>query len=111
MHYATRTMALALTGLALTGCAGSRVVVPARSACSSLVSQDWRKGVEQAPAPVDAGNDLDRLKAWIAFGVDQSTRLDAANGRTKDAIELIERCERRDFEAIQAARPRFLGVF
>lgn len=48
---------------------------------------------------------------WIAFADAQTGRLDIANGRTVDAIGIIERCEARDKEAIKRSRPKFLGVF
>ena len=34
----------------------------------------------------------------------QTGRLDVANGRTRDAIEIVERCEARDAAAVQKAR-------
>jgi hypothetical protein len=49
---------------------------------------------------------------WVAFGDAQTGRLDQANGRTKDAIEIVERCEDRDAAAIKkATRHGFLGLF
>lgn len=48
---------------------------------------------------------------WIAFADAQTGRLDIANGRTVDAIGIIERCEARDKEAIKRSRSKFLGVF
>jgi hypothetical protein len=48
---------------------------------------------------------------WISFADAQTGRLDQANGRTRDAIELVSRCEARDAAAVKSARPRFLGLF
>lgn len=48
---------------------------------------------------------------WIAFGDAQTGQLDKANGRTADAIGIIERCEERDRAAVKRARPKVLGIF
>ncbi len=49
---------------------------------------------------------------WIAFGDAQTAQLDKANGRTRDAIGIVTRCEARDRRAVDRARPRkFLGIF
>lgn len=48
---------------------------------------------------------------WIAFGDAQTAQLDKANGRTADAIGIVERCEARDAAALKTVRQRrFLGV-
>lgn len=64
-----------------------------------------------ATPPAQADNDLDRLKGWINFGVAQTGQLEKANGRTTDAISIVERCEERDRAAIKRSRPKFLGLF
>ncbi|WP_164513683.1 hypothetical protein [Sphingomonas koreensis] len=46
---------------------------------------------------------------WIAFSDAQTAQLDKANGRTADAIGIVERCEARDAEALKRARPKVLG--
>jgi hypothetical protein len=33
---------------------------------------------------------------WVAFGDRQTAQLDKANGRTADALEIVEGCEKRD---------------
>lgn len=76
------------------------------SACSKLVPDSWRKPVAGAPLP--AG---DVVGDWIAFADAQTGQLDKANGRTSDAIGIIERCEARDAAAVKRARPKFLGIF
>lgn len=48
---------------------------------------------------------------WIAFGDAQTGQLDKANDRTTSSIGIIERCEERDKQAIQKAKPKFLGIF
>jgi hypothetical protein len=51
------------------------------------------------------------LADWIAFGDAQTGKLDQANGRTKDAIEIVQRCEARDAAAVKKATHRLLGIF
>jgi hypothetical protein len=49
---------------------------------------------------------------WIAFADAQTGKLDQANGRTRDAIGIVSRCETRDREAVRrATRRRVLGIF
>jgi hypothetical protein len=62
--------------------------------------------VPGAPLPVE-----DVIGEWIAFADAQTGQLDKANGRTADAIGIVERCEARDAEALRRVRPRFLGLF
>jgi hypothetical protein len=60
-------------------------------------------------APLPAG---ETVGDWIAFGDAQTGQLDKANGRTADAIGIVERCEARDRDAVaKAKRKRFLGIF
>jgi hypothetical protein len=67
--------------------------------CSALIPVDWKAGVAGAELP--AG---DVLADWIIFGDQQTGKLDQANGRTADAIAIVERCEARDAEALRRAR-------
>lgn len=94
--------------LGLGACAGAPPIVTASAAaCSTLLPPEWRNGVEGAELP--AG---DNVGDWIAFGDAQTGRLDQANGRTRDAIGIVERCEARDAAAIRrVTRRRFLGMF
>jgi len=70
-----------------------------------------------ATLPVTAAPDdkiaaaLEEQKKWEVFGLETANRLDQANGRTADAIGIIERCEERDAAAVKAARPKVLGIF
>jgi len=48
---------------------------------------------------------------WMAFADAQTGQLDKANDRTSASIGIIERCEKRDSEAIENAKPKFLGLF
>lgn len=76
------------------------------SACSTLIPDSWRKAVEGAPLPLGG-----TVGDWVAFGDAQTGQLDKANGRTVDAIGIVERCEARDAAAVKKARPKVLGVF
>jgi hypothetical protein len=46
---------------------------------------------------------------WIAFADAQTGKLDEANGRTRDAIGIVERCETRDAAAVKRARRGWVG--
>jgi hypothetical protein len=82
-------------------------VAASAASCSSLVPDSWKQGVAGAELP-----DGNVLADWIAFGDAQTGKLDQANGRTADAIGIVERCEARDADAIKrATRRKFLGVF
>ena len=82
-------------------------MTPNAVACSSLVPSDWKEGVPGAPLP-----DGNTVGDWVAFADAQTGRLDVANGRTRDALGIVERCEARDAQALrQATRRKFLGVF
>lgn len=74
------------------------------AACSALLPQEWKAGVEGAELPTG-----DTVGDWIAFGDAQTGKLDMANGRTRDAIGIVERCEARDAEAVKKARRGFLA--
>jgi hypothetical protein len=50
-----------------------------------------------------------RVDDWIVFGDQQTGKLDQANGRTVDSITIVERCEKRDAEAVRKARRGFFG--
>lgn len=65
---------------------------------------EWRRGVDGAELP--AG---ETVGDWIAFGDAQTARLDQANGRTRDTIGIVERCEARDAAVVGRARRGFFG--
>ncbi len=100
-------LVIILSTLALAACAGPPIVTASSASCSSLLPQSWKQGVPGAPMP-----DGDTVADWISFADAQTGKLDQANGRTKDAMEIIERCEARDAAAIKrATRRKFLGIF
>ena len=92
-----------LLSLALgsTACAGAPPIVTASAAdCAGLLPASWKTGVAGAALPPD-----DALAGdWIAFADAQTGRLDQANGRTADAIAIVERCEAREREALKRAK-------
>jgi hypothetical protein len=91
--------------LACVACAGGPPIVTTNAAsCSSLLPGDWKLGVAGADLP-----DGNTVGDWVAFGDAQTGKLDQANGRTKDAIEIVERCEKRDAEAVRKATRGFFG--
>lgn len=117
---------LAATGCTLFG-GGDSLVVAADAACTELVPSTWAEGVEHAPDPAPAppgpvapaatapesakteywramyGWALDELKKWTGFGVAEAQKVEDANGRTRDAIEIVGGCERRDAAAVRRA--------
>lgn len=97
---------LITVALVLGGCAAAPVVTAAPSSCAALLPPEWTQGVAGAPLP-----DGNTVADWEVFADAQTGKLDQANGRTKDAIGIVERCEARDAAAIKhASRTRFLGI-
>jgi hypothetical protein len=89
----------------LQGCVTPTVTTTPTS-CSSLLPGEWKQGVAGAELPVG-----DTVADWEVFADAQTGKLDQANGRTVDAIGIVERCEARDAAAVRSAtRPRFLGI-
>ena len=101
-----RLLPLLSAMLALPACAGAPLIVATPSACSSLLPDEWRKGVTGAPLPVG-----ETVGDWIAFGDAQTAQLDKANDRYGAAVGIVGRCEARDAAAVKKARPKVLGVF
>ena len=76
------------------------------ASCSSLLPAEWRDGV--SPAPMPQG---ETVGDWIVFADQQTGRLDQANGRTRDAIGIVTRCEERDQSAVRrSTRRRLFGI-
>ena len=86
----------------LVGCAPTITATP--NSCISVIPTEWRAGVPGVALPSN-----DTIGEWIAFGDGQTGKLDQANGRTRDTIEIVERCEKRDSEAVRKAKRGFLG--
>lgn len=81
----------------------STVVTRDVPSCASLVPEDWKEGVAGTPLPPD-----DQRESLRSAFIMQTGRLAMANGRTRDAISIVEQCEARDRKA---TRKRFLGIF
>lgn len=92
------TVALALA--TLSACSPPTVISTPNS-CSTLIPDSWAAGVPGAPLP-----DGDTVGDWISFGDAQTGKLDSANGRTRDSLQIISKCEARDLKAVRrATRP------
>ncbi len=96
-----RLLLTLLMGLGVTACAGGQPIVAASSACSALLPQEWRAPVPGAQLPSGSS-----VGDWVAFADAQTGQLDKANDRTMFAISIVERCEVRDREALEAAERR-----
>ena len=82
---------------------GVPVVTSTPASCATLLPGEWRQGVAGADLPSG-----DTVADWIVFGDAQTGKLDQANGRTKDAIGIVERCESRDAAAVKKATRSWL---
>ncbi len=89
--------------LLLAGCAGPTVLSTPNS-CSTLIPPSWREGVPPVDLPAD-----DAVGSWIAALDGQTGRLDLANGRTRDVMDIQAACEKRDASAIRRASKSWLG--
>lgn len=104
MHRALTCALILASTLPLAGlsaCASRPVAILSASPCSTLVPADWRDGVSAPALPTGstAGD-------WAAFADAAVGQLDRANGRTVDALTIVERCEARDAESADALKPR-----
>lgn len=99
-----RTTAL-FAAVALSSCAAPTVLATPNS-CATLLPAEWKQGVAGAELPTG-----DTVGDWVAFGDAQTGKLDMANGRTRDAIGIVERCEDRDAKAVKQATHRWWQIF
>lgn len=90
-----------LLAAGLSACATPPVAYLNASPCSQLVPEGWKDSVPSAPLPAN-----DTVGEWVAFGDAQTAQLDKANGRTADALAIVEKCEARDREAADRLKPR-----
>ncbi len=88
----------------LAGCMGKPTVLSTPNSCVTLIPETWRGGVPGVVLPAN-----DTIGEWIVFGEGQTGKLEQANGRTRDVIEIVERCEKRDSEAVRKATRGWLG--
>lgn len=109
-HLAATAMLLPIALLA--GCAAT-VVQSGASRCSDLLPTEWEKGVAVADLPESAklADGHDDARPWQAGFVEQTGRVEIANGRYVDGIGIVRRCEDRNAAAVKAARPKRFGLF
>lgn len=101
----TRLSILLSATLASAACVGGPPIVTAQSVgCSNLVPSDWAQGVAAPDLP-----DGNVVGDWVAFADALTGKLDQANGRTRDAIAIVQRCEDRDAAAVKRATRGFFG--
>lgn len=100
-----RALIIAAASLALAGCLTRPVVTTQQISCTALIPSDWKQGVAGIPLP---GLDAAVGEVWAAFD-GQTGRLDQANGRTRDSIGIVERCEARDALAVKRGSRGFFG--
>lgn len=100
-----KSLISALLVTCLPSCAAPTVLSTPNS-CSVLLPEDWKAGVPGAPLP-----EGDTVGDWVSFADAQTGKLDQANGRTRDAISIVERCEQRDAAAVKKATRRWWMIF
>lgn len=96
---------IAAASLALAACLTRPVVTTQQISCTALVPSDWKQGVMGIPLP---GLDSAVGELWSALDA-QTGKLDQANGHTKDAIGIVERCEARDAAGVKRGSRGFFG--
>jgi hypothetical protein len=95
---------IGLAGM-LSACAAP-VVTSTPNSCATLLPQEWSQGVAGAPLP-----DGDTVGDWVAFADAQTGKLDQANDRTTATIGIVDRCEKRDADAVKRATKRWWQIF
>lgn len=94
-------LASTLPLVGLSACARPPATILLASPCSTLVPADWRQGV---PAPaLPSGSTAGDWSAYADAAVGQ---LDKSNGRTLDALTIVQACEARDKASAQSLTPR-----
>src|SRR4051812_48789946 len=86
-----------ISAAALSACVTAPAVYQAANPCSDLIPDDWLAGVPSADLPPNK-----TAGAWVGFGEAQTGQLDKANGRTRDSVEIVRKCEARDKAAYEA---------
>ena len=84
------------------GCVSTSMYAP-KTPCSKLIPDEYRERTEHAAAPLAGAVPLETLKNWIAFGVAQTANVETSDDKRIGAIQIIERCEERDRQAIEEA--------
>jgi hypothetical protein len=118
---------LASTGCTVFGGKQEALVVAANPDCAGLVPSRWRAGVSHTKDPTPASAQpvkpantasadqqigywrsmyelaLGELKKWVGFGVSESQKVEDANGRTTDTLDIVSDCEKRAAAAVKRA--------
>ena len=107
-----RAIAMMLPCALLAACVAT-VISPPALRCTDLLPSRWEAGVEPAPLPegMKLPDGHDDARPWQRGFVEQTGQLEKANGRYSDATGIVKRCEARNVEAVEAAKPSFLGIF
>jgi len=107
----SRTQALRLLSMtplaALALCAGCAstpplpAILPALK-CAPAIPGSYREPVRSVPLAT-----LDGTAGGLALALDgQTARLDRANGRTADIIAMVDACDKRAAEVVEALKPK-----
>ena len=104
MKNALMFVVLILITMMLPACA---TTVAGPPPCSDLVPKGWKAGVAPTPPPPPNPSVGD---LYIALD-GQTGKLDQANGRTRDSIEIVENCEARDRAAIRKSKSLWSRLF
>lgn len=101
-----RALILLLTTPGVAGCAaiGPTPAIPPVFSCAALIPAADRTPVAPTPLPQ---TDATAGALWIALD-DQTARLDQANGRLADVLEIQQRCEAEQAKAA-AGKPGLWG--
>lgn len=101
----TRPLFIVLSSCFIVTACATPTVLATPNSCATLIPDTWRAGVPGVPLPSN-----DTIGEWISFADATVGKLDQANGRTVDAIGIIERCEARDAKAIRKATRRWWQI-
>ncbi len=75
------------------------------ASCAAILPQSWKEGVS-APEFSGSGN---QVGDWISYADAVTGKLDVANDRTVSAIGIVERCEKRDSEAVRRSTKSWIA--
>lgn len=92
------------------GCVSASVYAP-KTPCSELVPASYRDYTEHTPPPELGVNNLETFKNWVSFALAQTAKVANSDDKRISSLEIIERCEKRDMEAIEEVKDGgFLGL-
>jgi hypothetical protein len=102
-----KALILISTPPAVAGCAHTGLTNSTQLAfsCEALIPASDRTPVAPTPLPQA---DASAGALWISLD-DQTARLDQANGRLADVLDIQQRCEAEQAKGAAAVRPRLFG--